>query len=149
MLAWMRARGATRTRGPMLGTLLAAAAAFGLVGAGCGGDDSPASQPRPAAPVEVTVAIKDRAVDVSPTEVGAGIVSFTVSNQSADEARLVVSGPTDDASAEIAAGMTGSLKTTLEPGEYEVTAGEDSSARPAALEVGPERPSSQNELLLP
>ncbi|HSI81647.1 MAG TPA: hypothetical protein VK919_13450 [Solirubrobacterales bacterium] len=129
--------------------MLAAAAGLGLAVNGCGGGNSPASEPRPPVPVDVTVVIKDRAVDVSPSEVGAGIVNFTVSNQSADGARLVISGPTDAASGEIARGMTGNLKADLDPGEYEVTAGEESSARAAVLEVGPERPSSQNDLLLP
>jgi len=76
-------------------------------------------------------------------------VNFTISNQSADAVRFVISGPTDNATAEIAPGMTANLKTSLEQGSYEVTAGDDGRPRPAALEVGPERPSSQNELLLP
>ena len=41
------------------------------------------------------------------------------------------------------------MKLDLEEGEYQVTAGEDSNARETQLEVGPERASSQNDLLLP
>ena len=41
------------------------------------------------------------------------------------------------------------MKIVLEEGDYVVSAGEDSSVREGALEVGPERESSQNELLLP
>jgi len=128
---------------------LVAAVSLGLAVGACGGDDEIASEPRPPAPVEVTASIKDRAVDVSPSEVGAGIVNFTVSNQSADPARLTISGPTDDATAEIPPGGTGTLKAELQTGSYEVGAGAGSGPRADTLEVGPERPSSQNDLLLP
>ena len=59
----------------------------------------------------------------------------------------MLEGPTDEASDEIIAGGTGSLKIALEEGDYEVTDGD--GARITELVVGPERESSQNELLLP
>jgi hypothetical protein len=64
-----------------------------------------------------------------------------------DAAGLVLEGPTDEASSEILGGGTGSLKIALEEGTYDVT--DDDGARLTELEVGPERESSQNELLLP
>lgn len=86
---------------------------------------------------------------VSPDEVGAGMANFTISNQSGDPARFALSGPTEDSTAEIAPGMTANLKTDLESGTYEVSVGAGARPRPDRLDVGPERPSSQNELLLP
>ena len=59
----------------------------------------------------------------------------------------MLEGPTDEASDEIIAGGTGSLKIALEQGDYEVTDG--GGARITELVVGPERESSQNELGLP
>jgi hypothetical protein len=132
-----------------LGLSLVAAAALGLGAAACGGRDDFENEPRQPAPIEITASIKDRAVEVSPSDVGAGLVTFTIANLSADPAQLTLSGPTDDASDEIPPGAVGNLKVTLREGTYEVTAGEDARPRGDQLEVGPERASSQNELLLP
>jgi hypothetical protein len=143
--------GTMRTRGEngaRLGLMLAAAIAIVLGASACGGDDFE-NDPRPPAPVEITASIKDREVDVSPAEVGAGLVTFTIANLSSDPIEFTLSGPTDAASNEIPPGGIGNLRTTLAEGSYEVTAGEDARPRADQLEVGPERPSSQNEVLLP
>lgn len=132
-----------------LGLVLAGAAALGLGALGCGGDEELASEPRPPATIEITAAIKDRSVDVSPAQVGAGMANLTISNQSSQAVRLTLSGPTDASTPEIAPGTTANLKAELEPGSYEVRAGEGPRPRPDRLEVGRERPSSQNDLLLP
>jgi hypothetical protein len=114
----------------------------------CGEDDFD-NEPRPAAPVERSVRIDDRKVVVSPRQVRAGLVNFTISNQSDDSATFTLIGPTDAASGEIPPGGVGSLKAQLEEGSYEAGAGDGSTALTSTLEVGPNRPSSQNELLLP
>jgi hypothetical protein len=127
------------------------ALALALALAACGEEDFE-NEPRPAAPIELTALINDREVKVSPSTakaVGAGLATITISNQSADPATLVLEGPIDDASDEIAPGGTGNMNTTLEEGDYIVSAGEGSSLREGRLEVGPERESAQNELLLP
>jgi hypothetical protein len=123
----------------------ALAAALGV--AACGEDDFE-NNPRPPAPIEVTARIGEEVV-ISPQNFGAGIVNFTISNQSAKPATLVLEGPNDIVGTELPPGTVGPLKATLLEGEYEVSAGEDSDAREATLEVGPERKSSQNDLLLP
>jgi hypothetical protein len=128
-----------------LGALATVALGLG----GCGGNDDFENEPRPPAPIEVSASIKDGEVSVSPSAVGAGLVNFTIANQSTDPATLTLDGPTDDTSNEIAPGTVASLKTNLDQGIYEVTAGADSRARSDQLKVGPERPSSQNDLLLP
>ena len=128
-----------------------AALAAGLAISACGEDDFE-NDPRPPAPIELTALIDDRKVKVSPSRaaaVGAGLATFTISNQSADPAALVLEGPTDEASDEIPPGGTGSMKVPLEQGDYVVSAGDDSNPRESGLVVGPERASSQNELLLP
>jgi hypothetical protein len=135
-------------RSRLIAPAAALVAALGV--AACGEDDFE-NNPRPAAPIELTALINDSKVKVSPSTaaaVGAGLANVTISNQSADPAALVLEGPTDEASDEIPPGGVGSMRIALEEGEYVVSAG-DSEARESGLAVGPERPSSQNELLLP
>jgi hypothetical protein len=116
--------------------------------AACGEDDFK-NEPRPPSPIELSALINDRQVVVSPSDVGAGLVSITISNQSRDPATLTLSGPNDIASSQILPGNTADVKGELKQGDYEVSAGDDSTARGDTLTVGAERPSSQNDLLLP
>ena len=118
------------------------------VAVGCGSEDHE-NEPRPPAPIEVTAKVDDQKVDVSPNEFGAGLVVMTISNQSGDPVQIGVEGPTAGESSGIEPGSVGSFKFNFEEGDYEVSPGEESGARPALLTVGPERASSQNELLLP
>ena len=126
-----------------LAAIVAALCAFVL--AACGEEDFP-NDPRPPAPISLTARIGDGGVSVGPQEVGAGLANITVSNQTADPATLVLEGPTDESSDEIVAGGTGTLKVALEEGDYQVS---NNGSGAAQLTVGPERESSQNELLLP
>jgi len=146
--------GARETSRPVRHRASAALAAAGVLGLGasaCGEEDFP-NEPRAPAPISVTAKVDSKKVIVSPDEFGAGQIEFTVSNQSEDPIRLTLVGPApqdDQSSAEVPPGSVGSLKAALTEGDYEANAGERSDARPAQLTVGPERPSSQNELLLP
>ena len=125
----------------MLAALVAA-----LALAACCEDDFE-NNPRPPAPVELTARVGDNSISLGPDSVGAGLANITVSNQTPDPVRLVFEGPTEESSDEIVAGGTGSLQHALEVGEYSVSDGE--GEREARLTVGPERESSQNDLLLP
>jgi hypothetical protein len=116
---------------------------------GCGSEDDFENEPRAAVPVDLTASVNDKKVDVSPGSVGAGLVNFTIANQASDPVRFTLVGPTDEATNEIPPGTVASLKVNLEEGDYEASAGEGSDIRPDKLAVGPERPSSQNELLQP
>ncbi len=137
--------GTRRLRAGALGMLATAPLLLGA----CGEDDFP-NEPRPPSPIELTAAIDDKSVSVSPSSgLGAGIFTVTISNQTSEPTRLTLEGPTSAASGEIPPGGTGSIKTDLEEGEYEAAAGAEIGIKPATLEVGPERPSSQNELLQP
>ena len=130
-------------------TTVALAAGAGL---GACGEDDFQNRPRPAAPIEISARVSDEDVSISPSrppKVGAGLATITISNQSQEEVSLTLEGPTDIASEPNPPGGTGSIKSELAEGEYEVTGGEQSNAREDLLIVGPQRPSSQNELLLP
>jgi hypothetical protein len=129
--------------------LPAGLAVFALGAAGCGGDDHP-NEPRPPTPFEVTAKVDEDKVAVSPSEFGAGLAVFTISNQTDDDVQLALEGPSEAVSEPIeAGGVTDGFKVPMEEGAYELTAGEDSRAKPAELLIGPKRKSSQNELLLP
>jgi hypothetical protein len=133
------------------GAVLAGAFSLLVAVSGCGADDFE-NNPRPPAPVELTAKVDDKSVLMSPSAVGAGLAVITVSNQSRDPINLTIVGPApeDEAeSGEIAPGGVGNLKAELVEGEYEVSAGDSSRVKSAELAVGPERESSQNELLLP
>lgn len=126
-----------------LGLLLAAAVA------GCGGDEDFANEPRPPSPIDVTASIGEENVSVSPGEFGAGLVTITIANLTGEPARLTLEGPTDVASGEISPGGTGSIKTALEEGDYEASAGAEPGVKADTIVVGPERESSSDSLLLP
>jgi hypothetical protein len=145
-MRWFREAAGNRCR--LRATALGALAAAPLLIGACGEDDFP-NDPRPAAPIELTAAIDERSVIVSPTSFGAGLVNLTVSNQTNEPASLMLDGPTSETTNEIPPGGTGSLKANLEEGEYEAKAGSEVEIRPAQITVGPERPTSQNELLQP
>ena len=124
-----------------------------LLVVGCGDQDFE-NNPRPPVPVGLTGVIQDDKLTLSPTQVGAGQVTITISNQTGGPKSITLEG----ASTTETVGPVGSLDTaeitrTLEPGSYEVRAG---SARavlkeiaPAKLSIGKERTSSSGELLLP
>lgn len=114
----------------------------------CGEDDFP-REDRPPAPIEVTANVTDRKVVVSPSEVGAGPVTITAANQSNNPATLTFDGPTVATGQPIPAGGVGQMKAVFETGEYEVSPGEESDSLPGKFTVGAERPSSQNDLMLP
>jgi hypothetical protein len=128
--------------------LIALVVALGALAlAGCGRDDFE-NEPRPALSAEVGVKVGDDGVVVSPASFGAGLVNFTIANLTDTEATVEIAGPTQAESEEVVPGGTTILKTEVVTGDYRASvSGPD--ARPFDFEVGPERESAQNELLLP
>lgn len=153
----------------VVGVLAAAALA-----AGCG-VETHANDPRPALPVEVSVNITDRAVQVQPAEIGfkadddrtpiaqnegvpetknegnePAVVIFTSANTTQTDTALEIRGGQDDLrSGPIVANGTNSYKVALPTGDYVIEAADIPAAKPAKFKVGPLRISSQNDLLLP
>ena len=136
---------------------MAAVSAAGVVGAlaGCGGEADYANKPRPATPINVTAAISDKKISLSPKEFGAGPVVIIVSNQTGKEKTLTLQ--TDELGGDkpgikqstdpIAPRGTGTLKADVREGSYAISVGGGLS--PASVEVGPARKSAQDELLAP
>jgi hypothetical protein len=91
---------------------------------------------------------------VSPSKLGAGPVSITISNQTDDPHSITLEGnSTVDRAGPVQPGDTATIQKTLRPGSYEVKAGSEKAVsreiRPAVLKIGKERKNSNNELLLP
>ena len=101
-----------RGRAAAAGLLVAA-----IVAAGCGSEDFP-NDPRPPAPVELSAKVDNRKVTVVPDRIGAGLASFTISNQSEDAVQLTFDGPNSAATDEIPAGGLGQVQFELETGDY-------------------------------
>ena len=127
--------------------VFAAALVTALVVAGCGQDDFK-NDPRPPIPAEVSVKIAKDGVAVSPKEFGAGLVNFTIANLTTEPGTFAIQGPVDADSSEIPPAGTDTVKVELKTGSYEASVS-GVAARPFSFTVGPERPSGQNDLLLP
>jgi hypothetical protein len=120
-----------------------------LAAAGCGSEDH-RSEPRPPVPFEVSAMVDNESVKVSPGKFGAGLATWSISNQTEDTIQLAVDGPTEAVSEPIApTEVTDNLKMPMEPGAYEVRVGDELEIQAAELLIGPERPSSSNDLLTP
>jgi hypothetical protein len=118
-----------------------------LVVAGCGRNDFE-NDPRPAIPAEISVKIATDGVAVSPKEFGAGLANITVANLTNETGSLAIHGPVDATSNQIGPGDADTLKVDMKSGSYEASV-DGFAVRPFSFTVGPERPSGQNDLLLP
>lgn len=128
-------------------TLTAAVLLSALLVAGCGRNDFE-NNPRPPVAAEVAVKIAKSGVGVSPKEFGAGLVNFTIANLTDRTGALAIHGPVDAASNAIPPGSAETIKVELKSGAYEASV-DGIALRPFSFTVGPERPSAQNDLLLP
>jgi hypothetical protein len=128
--------------------LLATAAALAaLVVAGCGRNDFK-NDPRPPVPAEVSVKIASDGVTVSPKVFGAGLTNFTVANLTNETGSLAIRGPVDATTQDIGPGDADTIKVAMKTGSYEASVN-GFAVHPFSFTVGPERPSGQNDLLLP
>ncbi len=113
----------------------------------CGRDDFK-NDPRPPVPAEVSIKMGNGGISVSPKEFGAGLVNFTVANLTTDPLTLEIKGPVDATTDEIPPAGTQTIKLEVKMGGYEAS-DREGTLRPFQFTVGPERPSGQNDLLLP
>ena len=136
-----------------MGIRYALAVAAALAIGGCGGEEDHANHERPPAAINVTAAIADGRIHVSPREFGAGPIRLLVSNQtaSAQEVTFATAGDASgvtQTSAPISPEGAATLEVEATEGEYELSTGDD-AIQPVAVQVGAPPPSAQNELLQP
>ena len=139
-----------------LALLAALAAALALATAGCG-ESSHKNENRPPGDLALSSSILPSQVRVSPNEIGAGPAVITIANNDRKphvmtlESDMQAGGDQPGikrTAGEIRPGNTANLKVDLVEGEYILTT-ESEEIEPATLSVGPERPTSQQDLLLP
>jgi hypothetical protein len=118
--------------------------------AACGSNGDDRNKLRPPVPINISAEIGTSRVSVSPAKFGAGPIALLVSNQSGASQTLTIDGPRVRQSVgPINPQDTATLKVSVGSGEYTLAADEASGLKPTKLEVGPARPSAQNQLLLP
>jgi hypothetical protein len=138
---------------------IAMLAGTALLVSACGSTDPAIVNPRPAAPVNLTVFIDNSSVSVSPSTVGAGPVEFIITNPATQTESLAVLPAGASAGQPLAntgpINPQGTAQVTVDfshPGRYSVatgSAGAGSSIRAALVRVGHQRASSDNQLLQP
>lgn len=124
---------------------------------GCGDDSEYRNSDRPPTPIVVTAYIGDDKVSVSPARIGGGPIKLIATNQTGRSQELTLEtadepGGDDPGTRQEAGpinpGDTGEIRATVEEGTYTVHVAGDRIA-PAQLDVGTERKTSQQDLLLP
>jgi hypothetical protein len=140
----------SRAGGRFFALMLVLVGAGTLSVLGCGGGGERVNALRPPVPINVAVEIGDASVSASPRRFGAGPITIIASNQSGASRRLTIDGPRLRQSVgPINPQDTATLKVTVNPGSYTISADGTGGPKPAAITVGPKRPSGQNTLLLP
>ena len=128
-----------------------------LLAAGCGSNARTANKLRPPVPLQLNASVMPKRILISPKQVGGGPVTLIVANLSGINQKVTFGAntPTDPANPTldsqttmIAANDTATMKAELKDGTYSLAV--DGDTIPAALlSVDGERPSSQNDLMLP
>lgn len=133
------------------------AGALTIAIAGCGDDTEYRNEDRPPSPVTITAYIGKDKVSLSPASVGGGPINLIATNQTGRSQELTLetadepggdSPGTRQQAGPINPGDTGEIRVTVQEGTYTVHVRGD-QIRPATLDVGGERESSQQELMLP
>ena len=123
---------------------------------GCGEEEDHVNRERPASSINVTAAIIDGRVLVSPERFGAGPIRLIVTNETQSAQALTFQ--TDEIggdkpgitrkTAPINPSGTATLEVDVRRGDYAVST-DDGKIEPVTVKVGAPRPSAQDELLLP
>ena len=151
-----RHRGVVRLAAEMRALRCAFALAAVAALPGCGEDDDRVNRERPAAAINVTAAIIDGRIVVSPDTFGAGPIRLIVTNQTDSEQAVTLeteevggsSGGITQTSDPIGPASTTTLEADVREGDYAIHTA-DGDIRPASVKVGAPRRSAQDELLQP
>lgn len=138
-------------------TILALLPLAAIILAGCGSNERPANELRPPAPIQLNASLMPKKISISPHQIGGGPITLIVSNLTGSDQRVTFgsnspSGTSDlridSQSADIAPNNTALMKADLTDGTYSLSV-EDDAIPASLLSVSGERPSAQNDLMLP
>jgi len=125
--------------------------------AGCGTKERTANELRPPVPIQLNASLMPKKILLSPNQIGGGPVTLIVSNLTATDQRITFgsnspSGTSDlrinSQSATIAPNNTALMKADLTDGTYTLSV-EGDTIPASLLSVSGQRPSAQNDLMLP
>ncbi len=128
-----------------------------LLVAGCGTKERTANELRPPVPIQLNASLMPKKISISPNQIGGGPVTLIVSNLTGIDQRITFgsnspSGTSDlrldSQSATIAPNDTALMKADLTDGTYTLSV-QDDSIPASLLNVSGQRPSGQNDLMLP
>lgn len=126
-------------------------AVCGLTGCGRVDQSEKPNGSRPPATLQISAAITDRSVNISPSEIGGGPVRVVITNQSSKSVKATLAptsaGGSRSTRDRIPPGGVAAIQATLTRGDWRLRVGR--GIDPGRLEVGRERKSSDGELLLP
>lgn len=143
-------------RAPRLVAVLGSAIAVAAI-VGCGDDSDYKNTARPPAPILITAHIGKNRVSVDPPTFGAGPITVVITNQTDRSQQITLESSDEAGSSSIGTKQetgpinpqdTASLAANVKEGSYVLHVGGD-DIRGATLDVGAERESSQQDLLLP
>jgi hypothetical protein len=137
-----------------IGLAALAAVVFAGAIAGCGDDGDYKNNPRPPRPIVLTASISDKAINVSPAHFGAGPVSLIITNLTRAPQQITFrsdeggAGAFEQSTGPINPGDAATVKADVPEGSATVKVAAR-EIKAAVVSVGPQRKSSQDELLLP
>jgi len=132
-------------------------ALIALAATGCGSSARTANKLRPPLPIQLNASLMPKRILISPSQIGGGPVTLIVANLSGIDQKVTFGANTptdltdpklDSQSRMIAANNTATIKADLKDGTYSLAV-EGDTIPAALLSVNGERPSSQNDLMLP
>ena len=125
--------------------------------AACGTKERTANELRPPVPLQLSASLMPKKISISPDRIGGGPVTLVISNLTGSDQKITFaanspSGSSDlqlsSQSTTIAPNNTAAIKADVTDGTYSLSV-EGDSIPASLLSVSGERPSAQNDLMLP
>lgn len=119
-----------------------------LAVSGCAGNESYPNDPKPPATLSISVIVAEDAIALSPNPFGGGPTRFVITNQTGVTQNVLFSSDQFDREVAVGSGQTFNFKQTVQPGELSISA-DKAAADAVIVDVGPMRPSAQQDLNQP
>lgn len=123
-------------------------ASFGVAVSGCASNESYNNDPKPPATRTVTVVVGEDDISASPNDFGAGPTRFITVNTTGVLQEVTYASDRVERTVRVDAKQTANFKMNTEPGYFTIDAS-DSAANTLEIEVGPKRPTAQQDLNQP